>query len=44
MTRPDKYDTMQLAELLQQLLAHGGYYDEGLEFVRLERVQVRPIQ
>lgn len=29
-----------MVELLQQLLAHGGYFDEGLDFVRLERVQV----
>ena len=41
LNRPDKYDTVQVVELLQQLLAHGGYYDEGLEFVRVERVQVR---
>jgi hypothetical protein len=38
--RPDAYATVQVVELVQQLLAHGGYYDEGLEFVRLERVQV----
>lgn len=38
--RPDKYETVQVAALLHQLLAHGGFYDEALEFVRLERVQV----
>jgi hypothetical protein len=26
---------------VQQLLTHGGYYDEHLEFIRLERIQVR---
>jgi hypothetical protein len=39
--RPDKYATIQLVELVLQLLAHGGYYDESMDFVRLERVQVR---
>jgi len=24
----------------QQLLSHGGYYDEHLEFIRIERIQV----
>ncbi len=38
--RPDKYDTIQLIALLQQLLTHGGYYNSDLEFINLERVQV----
>ncbi len=38
--RPDKYDTIQLIALLQQLLTHGGYYNADLEFINLERVQV----
>lgn len=39
--RPDKYETAQVAAFVQQLLAHGGYYDEHLDFVRVERVQVQ---
>jgi dynein heavy chain 2 len=29
-----------LVAWLQQLLAHGGYFDEQLDFVRVERVQL----
>ncbi|OMJ92391.1 hypothetical protein SteCoe_4833 [Stentor coeruleus] len=36
---PDKYDTIQLIALLQQLVSYQGFYD-GLEFVSLERVQI----
>jgi hypothetical protein len=39
--RPDKYQTMQVVAFTQQLLTHGGYYDEHLEFIRVERIQVR---
>ncbi|GFH23298.1 uncharacterized protein HaLaN_20892 [Haematococcus lacustris] len=38
--RPDKYNTSQLVSFLQQLLTHEGYYDEHLEFIRVERIQV----
>ncbi len=38
--RPDKYNTSQLISFLQQLLTHGGYYDEHLEFIHIERIQV----
>lgn len=38
--RPDKYQTIQVVAFVQQLLTHGGYYDEHLEFIRVERVQV----
>ncbi|KAG1663699.1 hypothetical protein FOA52_013267 [Chlamydomonas sp. UWO 241] len=38
--RPDKYQTAQLVAFLQQLLTHEGYYDEHLEFIRVERVQI----
>lgn len=31
---------MQVVAFVQQLLTHGGYYDEHLEFIRVERVQV----
>ena len=36
---PDKYNTIQLIALLQQLVSYSGFYD-GLEFVSLERVQI----
>ena len=39
--RPDKYDTCMLIAFLQQLQTFGGFYDENLEFLRLERVHVR---
>lgn len=38
--RPDKYDTCMLIAFLQQLQTFGGFYDENLEFLRLERVHV----
>ena len=38
--RPDKYQTAQLVAFLQQLLTHEGYYDEHLEFIKVERVQI----
>lgn len=38
--RPDKWGTCPLVAFLQQLLAFGGFYDESLEFLRVERVQI----
>ncbi|GFR50179.1 hypothetical protein Agub_g12346, partial [Astrephomene gubernaculifera] len=38
--RPDKYNTCQLISFLQQLITHQGYYDEHLDFIRVERVQI----
>ena len=38
--RPDKYETIQLISFLEQLVSHHGFYDESLEFIRLERVQI----
>jgi dynein heavy chain 2 len=38
--RPDMYDTCQLIAFLQQLITFGGFYDEELEFLRLERIQI----
>ena len=35
---------MQLVAFLQQLLTHGGYYDENLEFIHIERIQVGAAQ
>lgn len=31
---------MQVVAFVQQLLSHGGYYDEQLDFIRVERVQL----
>ena len=38
--KPDKYATMQLIAFLQQLLTYKGFYDDTLEWVGVERVQV----
>lgn len=38
--RPDKYETIQLIAFLQQLITYGGFYDEKLEWLGLERVQI----
>ncbi|CAM9131219.1 unnamed protein product, partial [Ectocarpus sp. 4 AP-2014] len=38
--RPDKYDTCMLIAFLQQIQTFGGFYDENLEFLRLERVHL----
>ena len=38
--RPDQYDTCQLIAFLQQLITFEGFYDEALEFLRLERIQI----
>ena len=35
--KPDKYQTIQLASFLQQIISHKGFYDPGnLEFVQLD--------
>jgi dynein heavy chain 2 len=38
--KPDKYGTVMLHSLLQQLLLYRGFYDEDLEWVGVERVQI----
>ncbi|GBG24746.1 Cytoplasmic dynein 2 heavy chain 1 [Hondaea fermentalgiana] len=38
--KPDAYDTCMLIAFLQQLLTSRGFYDENLEFLGLERVQI----
>ena len=38
--RPDKYDTIQLIAFLQQLVTYKGFYDDALEWVHVERVQL----
>ncbi len=37
---PDAYDTIQLISFLQQLLTYQGFYDDNLEFVTVEKVQI----
>mmetsp|Transcript_17017 Transcript_17017/g.54247 ORF Transcript_17017/g.54247 Transcript_17017/m.54247 type:complete len:3325 (+) Transcript_17017:156-10130(+) len=38
--KPDKYDTIQLIAFLQQLIIYKGFYNEDLEFIQLERIQI----
>ena len=38
--RPNRYETIQLISFLQQILSYNGFYDEDLEFVYLERIQI----
>eukprot|EP00753_Platysulcus_tardus_P014516 PLAT4386.4.p1 GENE.PLAT4386.4~~PLAT4386.4.p1 ORF type:complete len:4448 (-),score=2754.09 PLAT4386.4:79-13422(-) len=38
--KPDKYNTCMLVAFLQQLITFNGFYDENLEFLGLERVQI----
>jgi dynein heavy chain 2 len=37
---PDQYNTIQLIAFLQQLVTYKGFYDDNLEFVYLERIQI----
>jgi len=37
---PDKYDTSEIIMFLQQVVMHNGFYDDDLEFVKLEHVQI----
>lgn len=37
---PDKYDTSEISMFLQQAVMHNGFYDDDLEFVQLEHVQI----
>ncbi|CAF4638011.1 unnamed protein product [Rotaria sp. Silwood1] len=36
----DKWGTSQLIEFFQQILTHNGFYDNNLEFVNLENIQI----
>lgn len=38
--KPDKWGTSQLITFLQQLITYNGFYDDSLEFVRLENIQI----
>ena len=37
---PDEYDTIQLIAFLQQLITYHGFYDDNLEFVHVENIQI----
>lgn len=37
---PDSYDTIQLVSFLHQLVSYGGFHDESLDFVQLERISI----
>ena len=37
---PDKYDTSEIVMFLSQVVMHNGFYDDDLEFVQLEHVQI----
>jgi dynein heavy chain 2 len=38
--KPDKYETIQLIAFLQQLITYNGFYDDNLEWMALERIQI----
>lgn len=38
--RADKYNSVQVIALLQQLITYGGFYDDTLEFIRLQNIQI----
>lgn len=38
--KPDKYGTVQLHSFLQQLILYNGFYDDDLEWVTVEKVQI----
>lgn len=38
--KPDKYDTCPLIAFLHQLVTFNGFFDESLQFLRLEKIQI----
>jgi len=38
--KPDHYGTCMLVEFLQQLITVGGFYDDTLEFLQVEKLQI----
>ncbi|TPX70937.1 hypothetical protein SpCBS45565_g01524 [Spizellomyces sp. 'palustris'] len=38
--KPDKYETVELVQFLQQLLTYQGFYDHNLEWVGIENIQI----
>ena len=37
--RPDKWGTVQLVSLMQQILTHGDFYNEELQWIKIEKIQ-----
>jgi dynein heavy chain 2 len=37
---PDKYDTVELVQLLQQLLTYNGFFDSSLEWISIDNIQI----
>jgi dynein heavy chain 2 len=37
---PDKYETVELVQLLQQLLTYDGFFDHSLEWISIENIQI----
>ncbi|KAI8896032.1 dynein heavy chain and region D6 of dynein motor-domain-containing protein [Globomyces pollinis-pini] len=37
---PDKYDTVELVQFLQQLLTYKGFFDSSLEWISIENIQI----
>jgi len=38
--KPDMYDSCMLIDFLQQLITFSGFYDQNLEFLHIERIQI----
>eukprot|EP00842_Homolaphlyctis_polyrhiza_P004738 jgi/Hompol1/5265/HPOL_004290-RA len=38
--KPDKYETVELVQFLQQLLTYRGFYDSSLEWISIENIQI----
>ena len=38
--KPDKYNTIQLISFLQNIVIYNGFYDENLDFIFLDRIQI----
>lgn len=40
LVKPDKWNTCELIAFLHQMLTYRGYYDEYIEWISLENIQV----
>ncbi|KAI9209802.1 uncharacterized protein BJ171DRAFT_594818 [Polychytrium aggregatum] len=38
--KPDKYETVELVQFLQQLITYNGFYDKNLEWICVEHIQI----
>ncbi|KAH9247140.1 hypothetical protein BASA81_015283 [Batrachochytrium salamandrivorans] len=38
--KPDKYETGELVQFLQQLITYNGFYDADLEWIHIENIQI----